>query len=211
MSGESPLSMMRSRRSTCASGRASARRRPVSGCVRGAGRHRHRRGSRLDLGLVSTPPRSPTARCPAGSTARQRSVASMPAARRASAAFRSASSRTAIRPPRRSTATSRRSTYGPPASPFPPSFIVRRCSHGEITGPVTLADPGQPPVFVANWSRAQIRPARHAARSRSASPSALHQPRFDRVAGPGTGMIFQADQRRVDGPHRAGLGARSIR
>ncbi len=28
--------------------------------------------------------------------------------------------------------------------------------HGDITGPVTLADPGQPPIFVANWSRAQL-------------------------------------------------------
>ena len=27
--------------------------------------------------------------------------------------------------------------------------------NGEVAGPVTLADPGQPPGFVANWSRAQ--------------------------------------------------------
>ncbi len=28
--------------------------------------------------------------------------------------------------------------------------------HGDITGPVTLANPGQPPIFVTNWSRAQL-------------------------------------------------------
>jgi hypothetical protein len=70
--------------------------------------------------------------------------------------------------------------------------------HGEITGPVTLADPGQPPIFVANWSRAQItllglppEPERVGI--------ALRQPRLDRVAGAGTGLIFQADRVEVDG------------
>jgi hypothetical protein len=70
--------------------------------------------------------------------------------------------------------------------------------NGEITGPVTLADPGQPPIFVANWSRARL--------SLLGLPSdpegifvSLRQPRLDRVAGPGTGMVFQADSAEVDG------------
>jgi len=69
---------------------------------------------------------------------------------------------------------------------------------GEITGPLTLADPGQPPIFIANWSRARMtllglppEPERVAV--------ALGKPRLDRVAGPGSGMIFQADSVKVDG------------
>ncbi len=70
--------------------------------------------------------------------------------------------------------------------------------HGEIAGPVTLANPGEPPIFVVNWSRAQIDllglppdPERVSLR--------LIKPRLDRVAGPGSGMIFQADRVAVDG------------
>ncbi len=69
---------------------------------------------------------------------------------------------------------------------------------GEILGPVTMADPGQQPIFVADWSRAQItllglppEPERVAIR--------LRQPRLDRGAGAGTGRIFQADAADVDG------------
>jgi hypothetical protein len=71
--------------------------------------------------------------------------------------------------------------------------------HGEVAGPVTLADPGQPPVFVANWSRAQIRLLGMPPAEPERATITLHQPRFDRVAGPGTGTIFQADLARVDG------------
>jgi hypothetical protein len=70
--------------------------------------------------------------------------------------------------------------------------------NGEITGPVTLADPAQAPIFVANWSRAHMsllglppEPERIAV--------SLVQPRLDRVAGPGSGMIFQADSVEFDG------------
>ena len=64
--------------------------------------------------------------------------------------------------------------------------------NGEITGPVTLADPGQQPIFVANFSNAQLRllglpPDPEAITVR------LREPRLDRVAGPGSGMIFQAE------------------
>jgi hypothetical protein len=70
--------------------------------------------------------------------------------------------------------------------------------HGEIAGPVTLADPGQPPVFVANWLRAQVSLLGLPGEPERATIT-LRQPRFDRLAGPGTGTIFKADLARVDG------------
>ena len=75
--------------------------------------------------------------------------------------------------------------------------------NGAIGGPVTLANPGQPPIFVANWSDARL--------SLSGLPAepervavALQKPRLDRVAGPGSGMIFAADSVDVDGRIVAG-------
>lgn len=63
---------------------------------------------------------------------------------------------------------------------------------GEITGPVTLADPGQQPILVANFSDARL-----GLLGLPPDPEAitvrLRQPRLDRVAGPGSGMIFQAN------------------
>ena len=75
--------------------------------------------------------------------------------------------------------------------------------HGDITGPVTLANPGQPPIFVANWSRAQLDLLGLPTDPEGISVS-LAQPRLDRVAGPGSGMIFQADSAVVDGRIIAG-------
>jgi hypothetical protein len=70
--------------------------------------------------------------------------------------------------------------------------------HGEIAGPVTLADPGQPPTFVVNWSRAQL-----ALLGLPPEPERVTMNvaklRLDRSAGPGAGMIFQADRVEVDG------------
>ena len=70
--------------------------------------------------------------------------------------------------------------------------------HGETDGPVTVADPGGPPIFTANWSKAQItllglppEPERVTV--------ALAEPRLDRLAGPNSGMILQADRIEVDG------------
>jgi hypothetical protein len=70
--------------------------------------------------------------------------------------------------------------------------------NGDITGPVTLADPGQSPIFSANWTQARIillglppEPERIAV--------TLQQPRLDRIAGDAPGMIFQADSVDVDG------------
>jgi hypothetical protein len=69
---------------------------------------------------------------------------------------------------------------------------------GDITGPVTLADPGQPPIFVANWSHAQISLLGLPPDPEGVSVR-LTEPRLDRVAGPGTGLIFQADRVAFDG------------
>jgi len=71
--------------------------------------------------------------------------------------------------------------------------------NGEVGGPVTFADPGQPPVFAANWSRAQIRLLGMPPAEPERATITLRQPRFDRVAGPGAGPIFRADLARVDG------------
>jgi hypothetical protein len=69
---------------------------------------------------------------------------------------------------------------------------------GDIAGPVTLADPGQPPIFVADWSRARIRLLGLPGEPESVS-IALGKPRLDRTAGAGSGTIFQADAVDVDG------------
>jgi len=75
--------------------------------------------------------------------------------------------------------------------------------HGEITGPVTLADPGQQPVFVANFSDANL-----SLLGLPPEPQAItvtvQKPRLDRVRGPGSGLIFQADAVDVAGRIIAG-------
>jgi hypothetical protein len=70
--------------------------------------------------------------------------------------------------------------------------------NGDITGPVTLANPGGQPVFVVNWTRARVsllglppEPERIAV--------SLEAPRLDRVEGPASGMIFKADSVEFDG------------
>jgi hypothetical protein len=69
---------------------------------------------------------------------------------------------------------------------------------GEVASPVTLANPGQSPVFAANWSQAQLvllglppEPERVTV--------TLVKPRLDRTADPDAGTIFQADRVAVDG------------
>jgi hypothetical protein len=70
--------------------------------------------------------------------------------------------------------------------------------NGEITGPVTLADAGRQPVFVVNFSNARL-----SLLGLPPDPEAiavtLRQPRLDRVAGPGPGMIFAAETVDVEG------------
>jgi hypothetical protein len=73
------------------------------------------------------------------------------------------------------------------AQVFRPTLLT-----GDVTGPVTLADPGQQPVFVANFSDARLR-LLGLPPNPEAITVTLQKPRLDRVAGPGSGMIFQAD------------------
>jgi hypothetical protein len=84
--------------------------------------------------------------------------------------------------------------------------------NGEISAPVTLADPGQGPAqgpaFVANWSAARL-----ALLGLPPEPERvtvdLTKPRLDRTAGPNAGMIFQADRLEVDGRIIAGSARRN--
>jgi hypothetical protein len=79
------------------------------------------------------------------------------------------------------------------AQVFRPTLLT-----GQIGGPVTLADPGQQPIFSADWTDARLsllglppEPERIAV--------TLQKPRLDRVTGPNSGMIFQAEAVAVDG------------
>jgi hypothetical protein len=70
--------------------------------------------------------------------------------------------------------------------------------HGEVDGPVTLADPSGPPIFTANWSKAQVTLLGLPPEPERATV-ALAAPRLDRPGGGDDNMIFQADQIDVDG------------
>lgn len=80
--------------------------------------------------------------------------------------------------------------------------------NGEISAPVTLSDPGQGPVFVANWSAAYL-----ALLGLPPDPERvsidLSKPRLDRAAGGNAGLIFQADRLEVDGRIIAGSARRN--
>jgi hypothetical protein len=69
--------------------------------------------------------------------------------------------------------------------------------NGEITGPLTLADPGQPPIYTANWSQGRLALLGVAGEPQRMTVD-LIKPRLDRT-GAGAGMIFQADRVEVDG------------
>jgi hypothetical protein len=64
--------------------------------------------------------------------------------------------------------------------------------NGAITGPVMLANPGQQPVFVVNFSDVRLRLLGLPPDPEAITVS-VQKPRLDRVSGPGSGMIFQAD------------------
>ena len=63
----------------------------------------------------------------------------------------------------------RHSTSGPTGVTFSADLFRPTLLNGAIAGPVTLADPGQSPVFVANWSNAPDQPAGFAAGAGSVS------------------------------------------
>ena len=80
--------------------------------------------------------------------------------------------------------------------------------NGEISAPVTLADPGQGPAFVANWSAAWLTLLGLPPEPERVTVD-LTKPRLDRTAGPNAGMIFQADRLEIDGRIIAGSARRN--
>jgi hypothetical protein len=79
--------------------------------------------------------------------------------------------------------------------------------NGEVSAPVTLADPGQGPAFVANWSTARLTLLGLPPEPERVTVD-LTKPRLDRTAGANAGMIFQADRLEVDGRIIAGSARR---
>ncbi len=63
---------------------------------------------------------------------------------------------------------------------------------GDITGPLTIAAPGQPPDLTANWASATISVTGLPPEPDALSIS-LAQPRLDRGAGSGASALFAAD------------------
>jgi len=80
--------------------------------------------------------------------------------------------------------------------------------NGEISAPVMLADPGQGPAFVANWSAARLTLLGLPPEPERVTVD-LTKPRLDRTAGANAGMIFQADRLEVDGRIIAGSARRN--
>jgi hypothetical protein len=79
------------------------------------------------------------------------------------------------------------------AQVYRPTLLV-----GRVTSPVTVAEPGQPPSFIANWSSAQM-----SVRGLPPEPDGvtvtLEQPRLDRVAATNATTIFAADHAEFNG------------
>jgi hypothetical protein len=73
------------------------------------------------------------------------------------------------------------------AGVFHPTTLV-----GDITGPLTVAAPGQLPSFTANWSSAEISVSGLPPEPDAVSVS-LAKPQLDRGAGTGTTALFAAD------------------
>jgi hypothetical protein len=79
--------------------------------------------------------------------------------------------------------------------------------NGEVSAPVTLADPGQGTVLLANWSAARLALLGLPPEPERVSVD-MTKPRLDRTAGANAGMIFQADRLEVDGRIIAGSARR---
>jgi hypothetical protein len=92
--------------------------------------------------------------------------------------------------------TVRAKTVSFAAEVYHPTLLV-----GDITGPLTLAESGQPPRFAADWSRARV-----SVRGRPPDPEevsfVLDRLRLDRVgtaAGGNNEMVFEAKHADMDG------------
>ena len=79
------------------------------------------------------------------------------------------------------------------AQVYRPTLLV-----GEISSPVTVAEPGQPPSFVANWSRARASVSGLPPEPDSVSVT-LDRPRVDRMVGANGTTIFAADNAEFHG------------
>jgi hypothetical protein len=74
---------------------------------------------------------------------------------------------------------------------------------GEITGPLTLAEAGQPPSFVATWSLARMRVLGLPIEPERVSIT-LNRPRLDHVVGANAATVFAADRAEMHGRIVAG-------
>jgi hypothetical protein len=79
------------------------------------------------------------------------------------------------------------------AQVYRPTLLV-----GDLTGPLTVAEPGQPPSFVANWSRAQGSVSGLPPDPDSVSVT-LDHPHVDRVVAGSGSTIFTADHAEFQG------------
>jgi len=79
------------------------------------------------------------------------------------------------------------------AQVYRPTLLI-----GEISSPVTVAEPGQPPSFVANWSRARASVSGLPPEPDSVSVT-LDRPRVDRMVGANGTTIFAADNAEFHG------------
>lgn len=85
------------------------------------------------------------------------------------------------------------------AEVYHPTVLV-----GEISSPLTVAEPGQPTSFVANWSRARV-----SVRGVPPEPDGLSvradRARIDRVSGGNTEMLFTTDNTELNARVIGGL------
>jgi hypothetical protein len=79
------------------------------------------------------------------------------------------------------------------AQVYRPTLLV-----GEISSPVTVAEPGQPPRFVANWSRARGSVSGLPPEPDSVSVT-LDHPHVDQMAGANATTLFAADHAEFQG------------
>ncbi len=79
------------------------------------------------------------------------------------------------------------------AQVFRPTLLT-----GEVSSPITLADAGQAPTLVANFSAARVSLFGLPPEPQAVTVT-LRQPRLDRVSGSDSGPIFQAEAVDVDG------------
>jgi hypothetical protein len=79
------------------------------------------------------------------------------------------------------------------AQVYHPTLLV-----GDLTGPLTVAEPGQPPSFVANWSLARASVSGLPPEPDSVSVT-LDHPRVDRVVAGNGATIFTADRAEFHG------------